>query len=126
MIKAFKNGLGNQKNVLISTANRVFLMVSYELILYSKKPNLVGKGNTISSYKHIFIFWIHFIQNVSHSKNGETKKASKRSGPLKDLCLTYRVATATPSGQGWVVTSSSYKVTVKGKFRNSSFSTHLG
>ena len=45
----------------------LFLMVSHELILYSKKPNLVGKGHTISFYKHIFIFSIHFIQNVAHS-----------------------------------------------------------
>ena len=55
-------------------------MVSYELILYLKNPNLLGKGNTISSYKHLY-FEFHFIQNVSHSKkNGETNKKK----PLKD------------------------------------------
>lgn len=49
-------------------------MVRYELILYSKRPKLVEKGNTISVFTNIFL--IHFLlreMSLILRKKGETK-----------------------------------------------------
>lgn len=52
-------------------------MVGRELILYSKKTKLVGKGNSVSFYKRIFIFSIHFLlrkMSLILRKKRETNK----------------------------------------------------